>query len=56
MRQIKAIPRVAAVLATALSLWCQGAAAQVTHTAPTRITTAFPSGSGPDVVARMVAE
>ena len=56
MRQIKAIPRVAAVLATALALWCQGVAAQVTHGAPTRITTSFPSGAGPDVVARMVAE
>ena len=56
MKQIKSLPQAAVVLGTVLSMWCCSAAAQTVRTAPVRITTAFPSGSGPDVVARTVGE
>ena len=56
MKQIKSLPQAAVVLGTVLSMWCHGAAAQTVRTAPVRITSAFPSGSGPDVVARTVGE
>ena len=56
MRQIRSLPQAAVVLGTVLSMWCHGAAAQTVRTAPVRITTAFPSGSGPDVVVRTVGE
>lgn len=49
-------PRRVALVASALWLGCGAATAQTVHTAPVRITTAFPSGSGPDVVARTVGE
>ena len=56
MGQIKSLPLAAVVLGTVLSMWCYSAAAQPVRTAPVRITTAFPSGSGSDVVARTVGK
>ena len=56
MQQILSLPRRPAVVAAALALWCSAVPAQTLRTAPVRITSAFPSGSGPDVVARTLAE
>lgn len=49
-------PLVTALLGGVLAAASVGLAAQTVRSAPVRITTAFPSGSGPDVVARTVAE
>jgi tripartite-type tricarboxylate transporter receptor subunit TctC len=51
-------PLVAGITLLAATLIADPAAAQTNgvRSAPTRITSAFPSGSGPDVVARLVAD
>ena len=56
MKQMGTLPRIAAVFGVLLSMGCHSATAQTVQSAPVRITTAFPSGSGPDVVSRLVAE
>ena len=56
MKLIKGLPQLVTAVGIALSMACQGAAAQTVKTAPVRITTVFPSGSGPDVVTRTIGE
>ena len=56
MKQIKSLPQAAVVLGTVLSMWCHGAAAQTVRTAPVRITSSLPTGSGPDIMSRLVGE